>query len=234
MTIFANEFDYDTYDIANDTYMIPFIMIRSFLAFLDPEDLPLCKEGIHGAYDPTRDWNSMSNQEKYQQDKVLMMEFFTEVVTVARCIPKYPVCDEFIRGMQELDRTREIPMYLAFTAQVFLDIHHILREKVYSAHEKCMLSIGIMDEDIRLHLDFHTKLRISNWPASNDEAMRRFREKMKVSSLAHFGEVLTHYIPMKPANTPYCSGSRKILCTKSSWRLSVKWEYLALRPSTAF
>ncbi|POS79574.1 hypothetical protein DHEL01_v202020 [Diaporthe helianthi] len=113
MAEFANEFNYDTYDIANDTYMIPFIMIRSFLDILDPQHLPLYKEGMYGTYDPTRDWDSMSNQEKFQQDKVLMMEFFTELVTVARCISNYPVCDEFIRGMQELDRTQEIPMYHA-------------------------------------------------------------------------------------------------------------------------
>ncbi|KAG8157275.1 hypothetical protein KVR01_012983 [Diaporthe batatas] len=175
----ANEFNYGTYDIANDTYMIPFIMITSFLTVLDPKDLRLYKEGTFGTYDPTRDWDSMTNQEKFKQDKVLMMEVFGELVTVARCIPNYPVCDEFIRGMQELDRTREIPMYLAFTAQVFLDIHHVLREKVYSAHEKCMSNIRIMDEDLRLHLDFHTKLRIKHWPASNDEMIRQLREKIK-------------------------------------------------------
>lgn len=176
----GNEFNYDTYDIATDTYMVVFIMLESFLDVLDPHHLPLYKEGMFGTYDPTRDWSKMSKREKFQQDKILMMEFFTELATVVRCVPNYPVFDEFIRGMKELDRTREIPMYLAFAAQMFLDIHHILRGRVSSAHETCMSHIGLMDEDLGLHLDFHAKLRINNWPASNDEMLKELRRKIKV------------------------------------------------------
>lgn len=185
MTDLVSEFNHDTYDVANDTYMIPFILLRSFLAGLGPEHLPLCKEGVSDTYDPTRAWETMTNRERFHQDQILMMQFLTELVIVARCVPGYPVCDEFIRGMQELDRTREIPMYLAFAAQVFLDIHHILRGRIQSAYENCISNIEIMDEDLRLHLDFHAKLRIKHWPASNDEAMRQLRKRIKVSSLAH-------------------------------------------------
>ncbi|KAI7774884.1 hypothetical protein LA080_007709 [Diaporthe eres] len=175
----GNEFNYDTYDIATDTYMIAFIMLESFLEVLDPHHLPLYKEGMFDTYDATRDWSRMPKREKFQQDKILMMEFFTELATVVRCVPNYPVSDEFIRGMQELDRTREIPMYLAFAAQMFLDIHHILRGRVHSAHETCMSHIGLMDEDLGLHLDFHTKLRINNWPSSNDAMLKELRKKIK-------------------------------------------------------
>lgn len=179
----GHEFSYDTYDIATDTYMIAFIMLESYLPILDILDvghLPLYREGILGIYNPARDWNGMSKREKYEQDKILMVEFLHELVAVARCVPNYPVKDEFIRGMQELDRTREIPMYLAFAAQMFLDIHHILRGRVYSAHETCMAQMKIMDEDLGLHLDFHTKLRTTNWPASNDSILDVYRQKIKV------------------------------------------------------
>lgn len=159
--------------------MIAFIMLESFLKVLDPGRLPLYKEGMFGTYDPARDWSRMPKQDKFQQDKILMMEFFTELATVVRCVD-YPVRDEFIRGMQELDRSREIPMYLAFAAQIFLDIHHVLRARVYSAHETCMSHIGLMDEDLGLHLDFHNKLRINNWPSSNDEMLKGLRKKIKV------------------------------------------------------
>lgn len=165
--------------------MIAFIMLESFLEVLDPDHLPLYKEGMFGTYDPTRDWSRMSKQEKFQQDKILMMEFFTELASVVRCVPNYPVRDEFIRGMQELDQTREIPMYLAFAAQIFLDIHHILRAHVRSAHETCISHIGLMDEDLGLHLEFHTKVRINNWPPSNDEMLKELRRKIKVRMTLH-------------------------------------------------
>jgi hypothetical protein len=31
-----------------------------------------------------------------------------------------------MRGIKEMDRTREVPFHLVFAAQVFLDIHHVL------------------------------------------------------------------------------------------------------------
>lgn len=171
--------------MATDTYMIAFIMLESFLEVLDPRHLPLYKEGMFGTYNPIRDWSTMPKREKFQQDKILMMEFFTELAAVVRCVPNYPVSDEFIRGMKELDRTREIPMYLAFAAQIFLDIHHLLRGRVYSGHQTCMSQIGLMDEDLKLHLEFHSKLRINNWPASNDEMLRELRKKVKVRPRVH-------------------------------------------------
>lgn len=161
-------------------------MLENFLDVLGPDGLSLYKEGMFGTYDPARDWSRMPKQEKFQQDKILMMEFFTELATVVRCVPNYPVRDEFIRGVQELDRTREIPMYLAFAAQIFLDIHHVLRARVYSAHETCISHIGLMDEDLGLHLDFHNKLRINNWPSSNDEMLKGLRNKIKVRHTMHY------------------------------------------------
>ncbi|KAK2601422.1 hypothetical protein N8I77_010872 [Diaporthe amygdali] len=175
----GHEFNYDTYDVATDTYMIAFIMLESFLDAWDPRHLPLYKEGMFGTYDPTRDWSTMPKRDKFQQDKILMMEFFSELATIVQCVPNYPVDDEFTRGMKELHWTREIPMYLVFATQMFLDIHHILRGRVYSAHETCMSHLELMDTDFGLHLDFHTKLRVSNWPVSNDEALKELRKKIK-------------------------------------------------------
>lgn len=176
----SDNFNYDTYDVATDTCMISFLMLASFLTVLDPDHLPLYKEGMFGVYDPSRDWNTMSNRDKFIQDKILMMEYFTELMTVVRCVPNYPVQDEFLRGMKELDQTREIPMYLAFAAQLFLDIHHILREKVSTAQKTCMSHVALMNEDLALHLEFHKNLWINTWPASNDHELKEMQRKIKV------------------------------------------------------
>lgn len=167
----SDNFNHDTYDMAHDTYMIPFIMLGSFLLVLQPGRVPLYLEGTFGVYDPSRDLSTMSNQDKFRQDKVVLMEFFTELMVVERVVKGFPVEDEFLRGMKELDRTREVPMYLAFAAQMFLDMHHILRAKVTAAHSTCTSQLEVMDESLRLHLDFHKDLKIDHWPQSNDTAI---------------------------------------------------------------
>lgn len=54
------------------------------------------------------------------------MPFLTEIMTVVRCVGDWPVKDEFIRGVEEMDKTKQVPFYAVFAAQVFLDITYEL------------------------------------------------------------------------------------------------------------
>lgn len=111
-----------------------------------------------------------------------MFEFFTELMVVERNVRGFPVEDEFLRGMKEMDRTRQVPMYLAFAAQMFLDIHHILRGKVTEAHATCWSQMGLMEENLRLHLDFHKNVKIDHWPKSNDMAILQLIAHIQASA----------------------------------------------------
>lgn len=161
--------------------MIAFNMLEKFLHLLEPDALPIYNDGEFGTYDPTRDWKAMSKQEKYQQDDKLTRGLFTETAIVARWFIDYPVYDEFIRGMQELDRTREIPMYLAFATQILLDIHHILGGKVYSAQQTFMTHLGFIDEDLALHEGIIANFRFKKSVAHIDQAIKKLRTDIKVN-----------------------------------------------------
>lgn len=175
-----DDFNHDTYDLANDTYMIPFIMLTSFLSVLKPGGhAPLYKEGIFGVYDSSRDLATMSNRDKFWQDKIVMLEFFTELMTVESHVGDFPVQDEFMRGIRELDQTREISVHLTFAAQMILDIHHILREKVSGAHDNYFSQMDMMRRTLRLHLEFHENLKINHWPKSNDQILRLLQGKIE-------------------------------------------------------
>lgn len=212
--------------------MVAFVMLERLLGILDPRYVPVCEGGILGTYDPTRDRSRMSKREAFQQDETLLNEFLTEVGIVARFFTNYPVCDEFIRGIRELDRTREIPMYLAFAAQIFLDIHYILRDKVYSGYETCMSQMRLMDEDLALQLDFHANVPTKKWVAPVDEAIKDIRKKIKVHSAAYHWRILTSQTLVLRANALCCSGSRTISYTKPHSWLPAKWAHHAPRPGT--
>ncbi|KAK9350250.1 hypothetical protein V1523DRAFT_98130 [Lipomyces doorenjongii] len=174
-----DNFNYDLYNIADDVYLVPYRMLLSFLDVLDPRELPLIKEGMFGRYDPDSDLATKTGRQKFQEDQILLMEFFSELMTVIRCVPGYPVEDEFLRGMKELDKTRTVSFSLVFAAQIFLDIHHTMRTRVRLSFSTMVEQTTMMDNSLNSHLEFHEKLKIENWPAANDHMVRELSRMIK-------------------------------------------------------
>ncbi|KAK0666605.1 hypothetical protein QBC41DRAFT_397761 [Cercophora samala] len=169
------------YDVANDTYLIAFQLLISVQKVLDPNNLPLYKDGLFGEYDPSVDRERLASTEKFVEDRILIMEMFTELVAVTRMVANYPVQDEFTRGIAEMakmGKTGDLPFYLVFAGQIFLDIHHCLRADATRPFQRLMNELSMQNGTLSSHLKFHEKLKISNWPASNDVALQQMMKKM--------------------------------------------------------
>ncbi|KAL7940627.1 hypothetical protein V8C42DRAFT_223156 [Trichoderma barbatum] len=175
----VDNFNYDLYEIADEIYMNAFRILDSFAGNFGPSDVPIYKDGTFGTYDPISDRDLKTGKQKFTEDKILLMEFFTELITVARRIPDYPVKDGFIHGMDELTKTGAVTFHLTFAAQIFLDIHHILRDQAALPSEEALRQIAKMDSELGEHLKFHTNLKIEGWPASNDTIMKELRKIMR-------------------------------------------------------
>lgn len=154
-----DNFNYEAYDIASDSLVTVYRVLNSFIDVLHPNKLPFYKDGYFGIYDPSSDREAKSGEEKFHEDKYLLMHIITEQLFIARIVTEYPVEDEFLRGMKELDSTREVPFYLAFAAQVHLDIHHELREDATKASEYLLRISELLHDDIQITLIF---MRSSN------------------------------------------------------------------------
>ncbi|KAI8210821.1 hypothetical protein K4K52_011656 [Colletotrichum sp. SAR 10_76] len=161
-------FNCKTYDIANATYTIAYKFLKEFQAVLQPNTLPLFKPGFFGTYDPTSKFETKSPEDKFQEDQVIMMEFFGELMAVIRSLPDWPVEDEFLRGMRDMDTTKDVPFYLVFAAQVFLDIHHILGNEVERGFQEMSTETNIMRNNLESHLEFHKDLKIDSWTRKHD------------------------------------------------------------------
>ncbi|CAM1509648.1 Fc.00g033870.m01.CDS01 [Cosmosporella sp. VM-42] len=174
-----DNFNYDLYDMANECYLVAFRFLNSFVDVLDPRELPLIKEGMFGKYDASSDRASKTGRQKHQEDQILLMEYFTELMTVIRVIHDYPVEDEFLHGMRVLEKTGTVPFSLVFAAQVFLDIHHTMRAMARQSFLAMVDETSIIKNSLELHLDFHKNLKIQNWPVSNDHQLRDLVRLMK-------------------------------------------------------
>ncbi|KAF4440758.1 hypothetical protein F53441_12209 [Fusarium austroafricanum] len=166
------------YDIADKSFLVANVLMRSSADVLDPRHLPLYKEGMFGTYNPGSDRSKKSGNAKFLEDKIIFAEFFTEAVTVALQVGDYPVEDEFTRGIRELCKTGKVPFYLVFASQILLDIHHTIREQRSSVVKEVLGQIGAMQNELKLHTEFHKDLTIENWPAMNERSLQDFAKSM--------------------------------------------------------
>ncbi|KAF5536640.1 hypothetical protein FMEXI_10240 [Fusarium mexicanum] len=166
------------YDIADDTFLNANILLKALVALLGLSNIPIYKEGTFGTYDPNSDRSRKNGHQKFNDDQIVLFEYFTEAVTLARAVLNYPVEDEFIRGIRELDKTDKTPFYLVFATQILLDVHHILRADTASVFETLSSQTSAMRNDLNLHIKHHQNLKSETWPASNERMLKELEQSI--------------------------------------------------------
>ncbi|OAA72025.1 hypothetical protein LEL_09260 [Akanthomyces lecanii RCEF 1005] len=173
-----DNFNYDTYDVANETFLLCFRLIDGFQAIVDPREIPLYQDGTFGTFDINSDRTKKSGTAKFHDDRALLMPFFTDLMTVVLSAPAWPVHDEFLRGMKEKTRTGSVPFYLVFAAQVFLDVTYTLGPGIERGWQVFATHLNFIVGDLKTHLEYHKNLKIKTWPASNDQMLKQLRDSM--------------------------------------------------------
>lgn len=151
-----DEMKFCIYDVADTTFELAHTLLNVFRdSFKDPHNTPLLKYSVFDHYDPSRDRSKMSPREKYGEDKVLLAECFTDLLILNRAKPVSPEEDEFMRGMRAMFDTGKIPIWLVFATQIFLDIHHELRQDVERGYHDLYQSVQIIRKSVESTLKCH-------------------------------------------------------------------------------
>ncbi|KAK4074670.1 hypothetical protein Purlil1_12889 [Purpureocillium lilacinum] len=88
-------------------------------------DMP-CYTGKFGWYDAqTAHLETMDNRQRWAQDKAALLEVIPDIALLFE-LKGIPVHDEFARGVKAMLETQEIPVWLCFAAQNYLDTLRIL------------------------------------------------------------------------------------------------------------
>lgn len=82
-----------------------------------------------------------------------------------------------MRGVRGMSPGKDIPLWLVFAAQCFLDAQHELKEAISNGHDQLKASANSLRASIEENTKFHESLRIMNWPRSND---LQFTEMLRV------------------------------------------------------
>lgn len=91
------------------------------------------RTGFFEDYEPARDRSAWSIEDQDEEDIVLLSELFLEVVALSRTRTSVPAQDRLTAGLRQTVQGGSfelMPMYVVFAAQIFLDIHHLLRDGI--------------------------------------------------------------------------------------------------------
>lgn len=156
-----------------------YAILSSFNGTMEPGSLPLYKPGRYELYEPSDFREYYSSKEKFHEDKVILLEALPDFCVFALGSGSIPAEDEMTRGIREMVKQKKVHIWLAFAAQIFLDIHHALLGKVSNGFHDLVKSARYVENNIQQILIFHKNLRIENWPKSNDQGLFRILDLIK-------------------------------------------------------
>ncbi|KAL8788682.1 MAG: hypothetical protein Q9195_007183 [Heterodermia aff. obscurata] len=166
------------YDLAEDVMMTTFIMMNSVQDVIQGGYAPIYKPGHLGYRDTSSSWKQKTAREKVQDDKLALMEVFSDLFLFADMTAKSTLAeDELIRGIRQMRPGRDVPIWLVFAAQCFLDAQHELHRGVSNGYSQLVRCAKGIKSSIEETLKFHENLRIVNWPRTNDI---QFKEQIRV------------------------------------------------------
>ena len=164
-------FNMQMYDTAQWLLMPTLTILSSFAAIVDPNHIPIYKPGHYGTYDPRSNRANKSNAGKFLEDKIILLEALPDFCFLSKIRGTFPAEDELTRGLRNMMTTGKLNLWTVFAAQVFLDIHHILRADISVAFVQ-LQRLGLQAKKTTGEtLTFRDGLRVDTWPAQNDQAL---------------------------------------------------------------
>lgn len=135
--------------------------------------------GRFGWYEPKsyREW--MAPKWKFREDKALLLQVLPDFCILAHGQGEIPVVDGMTRAIHEMTKQDDVIPWLVLAAQVYLDIHHILRQKVSDGFNDLIKSAKYIEKNVQQILGFQMNVRPDNWPKSNNDMLFRILDVIK-------------------------------------------------------
>ncbi|KPI39551.1 uncharacterized protein AB675_3261 [Cyphellophora attinorum] len=164
-------------DVAEKCYIKPLILLQSMIPVLQAGNVPVYKPGYFGTYDPKTDREKKSVPEKFQEDKIILLEIFPEFCQLeARVGLDLPVRDEITAGFIDFLKKKKVSLWLSFAVQILLDAHHACRRSRTGAFgdlRMCSLRITRTIDDYFKLAQTHPQPGF--WPKTADEGIKDIR-----------------------------------------------------------
>lgn len=226
-----DDMNFSMYKVSETFFWPTHMLLEAFLRVIEPGSMPIMKPGYFGIYEPTSDRSKMTDREKFKEDKAMLCGILPDFYLACCSTPVFYSEDEFMKGLRSAFKTKNVPLWLVFATQVYLDVHHILRDGVSEWYAYLFELDRVFTNSIEANFEFHNSLRIDNWPRSNDMVIRQLLKHMD-------GIVMQDQILQKKRNLglpSYLHGkpfdlmrSHPILCGLCACDFKIKYQELGI------
>jgi hypothetical protein len=170
-------FSLDMADVAEWCYLGVASLLQSFVPVIQSDTIPLYRPGYFGVYNSKADRSQMSVPEKFNEDKLILMELLPEFCLMDRFKLEFPVRDEITTGFVNFIKSKKPTLWLSFAIQVMLDAIHATRHSGLSA----WADLRMTSLRITKTIDDYWKLSKTHpkpqfWPSEGDEEIKHIRE----------------------------------------------------------
>ncbi|MCJ1231126.1 hypothetical protein MMC12_007802 [Toensbergia leucococca] len=121
-------------------------------------------------YDLQADHSKFSNKEKARVDRSIVTDMLQEFLLLS-LTDGFPMDDQLTDGLHEAFKTSKIEIWVVFGLQIFLDIHHILREDLYRGFQELRVTASRIKHIVHGYFHFLPELPSIKWPFEKDRLL---------------------------------------------------------------
>ncbi|KUJ08859.1 uncharacterized protein LY89DRAFT_741693 [Mollisia scopiformis] len=168
-------------DVEDWAFRRAYSILSEFTKVLNPKSIPMVKRGFYGVYHPQADRTRMSRIEKQQEDVQVLLEILPEFCFLAKFDIAMLGQDEVTRGLRQFALTKAIPIWLVFAVEIFLNIHHILRETVDSGFQVLTLTATRFTQTLNRYFELSDGFtKPKSWPVQNEQLFHILKDLMGI------------------------------------------------------
>ncbi|KAL3494404.1 hypothetical protein BJX62DRAFT_223195 [Aspergillus germanicus] len=176
-------------DIAEWCYVPTRVLLESFAAVLQANHLPVFKKGHFGTYNPKADRERMPLGERFNEDKIILLSTLPNFCMLDTFKIQMPTEDALTRGLADFAKNKHVTLWLCFASQIFLDVHHTMRDSALGAFADLRMSgLRIMHPPPKF------------WPKGGD------MEIQGISNTVESWIIKDLFHDLRPRQTPYVCG----------------------------
>jgi len=178
----GDEINLTMFKFADENFWSAFVLLTAFCNDLKRNHCPDMRRGTL-KYIPQSDRDGTDSRILFAEDKsilrMMLPEFFYYCHTTKADASRPAVEDELTCGLRAMFETKEVTLPLAFATTLFLDIHHILGNKVHDGFRQMTEATHFVQANIEEELKFHEGIDVATWPKQNDGAIQRFADTLQ-------------------------------------------------------
>lgn len=118
------------YNVADASFLSVYMLLDAYSAVMKPGILPSYKSGFYDTYNPSSNRSKKSGREKWEEDRIILLEILLDFFVINRISYALPAEDEIIRALRPFMNNKLITFPVLMARQVFFDTHHVLREDI--------------------------------------------------------------------------------------------------------